>query len=117
MTAIARLSYAGGGAVLPAATAYDRELLHDHLLYLVTRRAKLRLELAGRIWWLTPERAPLDCAACNRRLRISVFARPVGVAPRCLRCALALPLELADAPARPDARADRSKSSPKEIHA
>lgn len=107
MTAIARLSYAGGGALLPAASAYDRELLHDHLLHLVTRRADLRLELAGRIWWLAAERAPFDCAACNRRLRISACARRAGVAPRCLRCALALPSDAPDAAAARRAAADQ----------
>jgi hypothetical protein len=106
MTAIARLSYAGGGAVLPAATAYDRELLRDHLLHLVTRRANLRLELEGRTWWLTPESAPLDCAACHQRLRVSALARRACVAPRCLRCALALPHDAAEARAARSAAAD-----------
>jgi hypothetical protein len=53
MNHIARLSFNGGGLILPAKTLYDRELLVESVEATTKRYGRLVLEINGRHWTIS----------------------------------------------------------------
>ena len=92
MTGVARIRFAGGGLMLPARSAYDREMVLAALRHSLHRSGTVQFDLDGRSWVLTcPAPAePADCARCLRTGRLYGFDdRRVG-GPVCATCLAAV---------------------------
>ncbi len=87
----AHVTFAGGGLVLPARTAYDRQLLRDHILNSLRREDEVLISVGAETW--TVER-PIrghrpNCEGCRRQLAAAVLHKADTDASYCVACALA----------------------------
>jgi len=91
MKGIAKLTFPGGGIVLPGRTPYERELLVEHIQYHVRRRSALHLELDGHNWSIVFDDSfeSDHCATCQRTTDIHAGNHMIKHATFCLRCVIA----------------------------
>lgn len=67
MNDIARLSFKGGGVILPAHTSYERELLVEHVEASTKRHGHVHLEVNGRRWTIrTSDDLRPVCGSCSQ---------------------------------------------------
>jgi hypothetical protein len=67
MNDIAHLSFRGGGLILPAHTAYERELLVECVEATTKRYGHLRLEVDGQHWTIrTSNGLQAVCVSCSQ---------------------------------------------------
>ena len=67
MNDIARLSFAGGGMILPVRTSYECELLVEHVEAYARRHGHLRLDIDRRRWTIRTSTGfrPV-CVSCSQ---------------------------------------------------
>lgn len=67
MNDIARLSFKGGGVILPVHTSYERELLVEHVEASTKRHGHILLEVNGRRWTISTSNGlrPV-CVSCSQ---------------------------------------------------
>jgi len=93
---IAQLVYPGGGIVLPARSAYERQVLVEHVAHRARRSTVVRLDLDGRRWSITADASVErpECGKCLRRVSVAgTSAAVTGV--YCLLCLIGLPVSAA----------------------
>lgn len=86
----AHLTFAGGGLLLPARTAYDRQVLREHVLNRARHVEHLQVKV-GRTTWMVERRSearPLVCGVCKRRLMVAGLHAPPKHDVYCVACAL-----------------------------
>ncbi|MGD0949092.1 MAG: hypothetical protein ABSA52_16900 [Candidatus Binatia bacterium] len=86
----AHVTFSGGGLILPADTAYDRQLLREHVLDRAQREDRVRISLAGEAWVverLSGDHRP-SCEGCKRLLTAAALRKADSDASFCLACAL-----------------------------
>jgi len=85
MKSVARLSFEGGGTLLPARTPYEREVVLEHVELSARRHRRLWFDLDRRTWLVacSPD-APRVCASCSRPCLGLTFVR--GTQALCIRC-------------------------------
>jgi len=92
MTAgIARVTFVGGSLTLPVDTAYDRQLLVDHVLGHARRKHYLQVRVDDTTWLIEPANAqdPVVCSSCDRRVDRTLCRRHHASTAYCVACALA----------------------------
>ena len=92
MKGIAHVAYPGCGTLLPAHSAYERQVLVEHVAHRARRSQIVRLDLDGRRWAVTADDSVdrPECAQCLRR--VSVFGTNAAVTGSyCLLCLIGLP--------------------------
>jgi len=96
MKGIAHVAYPGGGTVLPARSAYERQVLVEHVTHRARRSTVVRLELDGRRWSITAADSVdrSECAKCLRRVSVS-GTRPGDADAYCVSCLVGLPAAVA----------------------
>jgi hypothetical protein len=86
----AHVTFSGGGLILPAGTAYDRQVLRDHILNRTQREGRVRISLAGETWVV--ERTSGDhrpsCEGCKRLLTAAALRKADSDASFCVACTL-----------------------------
>jgi hypothetical protein len=93
VTAQARISFPGGGLVVPAHTPYERQQLLEHVRGCLRRAGTVRVRLDCTTWLVEwPDSGRPVCGGCGQPIRHAVSHRSgkAGV-PYCLTCALARP--------------------------
>jgi hypothetical protein len=89
---IAYVSFAGGSALFPARTPYDRQIRIEHVLDRARARGVVQVLLNDRRWMVTPHAdIPLStCALCERRTQFLCAAPEQNETAHllCVRCAL-----------------------------
>ena len=80
MSGLARISYPDGELMLPAGTAYELDVLWDHVQWYTRRHGGLRVELEPNEWFVTKRTGnnPNACSRCHNRPRRS---DPAGTGP------------------------------------
>ena len=88
MNGVARIDDAAGGIILPARSAYDRQLVLECLRQRVRRSASVRLELDGRRWSVTLPPPPLQraCARCQHSACVYRINDARADGPLCAAC-------------------------------
>ena len=67
MKDIARITFEGGGLILPMHTPYERELLVEHIEVSTKRHGWVRLEVNRRQWTISMNNGRRQvCASCSR---------------------------------------------------
>jgi len=67
MNAIARLSFKGGGAILPVHTPYEREILVECVEASTKRHGSILLEVDGRRWTISTSNGLRPaCVLCSQ---------------------------------------------------
>jgi len=89
MKGVAHISFAeGGGVVLPARSAYDRDLLVEHIAGSVRSKGCVRVAVDDRSWSVLRGDGPSRtmCDGCGYELLAACCSASDGAA-YCLRCA------------------------------
>ena len=82
MKGMARVSFPGGGLIVPAHTPYDRELLFEHVEACAKQHGCVRLDWRHEHWTVSVSNGQREvCAACRRSLNNLTY-RFHGHAPR-----------------------------------
>lgn len=89
MTGVARIRFLGGGILLPARTAYERENALAALRHALHRNGTVRLECDGRRWLLSCDSSG-ECARCLRDAARYRVDDPHADGPTCFPCIGAL---------------------------
>jgi hypothetical protein len=86
---IAHVSFVGGGIFLPARSAYDRQLLAEHVRNRVRAKGKVRVLVDDQRWMvhLRPSSNPADCSQCGRAANSACYLGAATGTPYCLACA------------------------------
>jgi hypothetical protein len=85
MKGVARISFHGGGLLLPAKTPYERELLFEHITDCTKRHGQVRLEFNRREWFVRLNTSPADvCTACRQPLEKVTYT--IGEHRLCGQC-------------------------------
>ena len=86
----AHLTFAGGGLLLPARTAYDRQVLREHVLNRAQHREQLQVKVGRTLWFVErpSTQQPFVCGSCNRQLTVAALHRPQNQRIYCVACAL-----------------------------
>ena len=92
MNGIAHITYPGGGIVMPARSAYERQLVSEHVTHRALRSTVVRLDVGGRRWQVAADAAAdrPQCGKCLRRVRVSGTNASVAPDAYCLVCLLDL---------------------------
>lgn len=86
----AHILFASGGLIVPARTAYERQLLREHVLASVHHRQQVQVSL-GRHAWLVTQATPehtVVCTSCDRQINHAVCHQVGSSAASCVVCAL-----------------------------
>ena len=86
----AHITFVGGGLLLPARTAYDRQLLREHVLNGARHREQLQVKVGRKRWFVERPSAqrPVVCNSCNRQLTVAALHTPPKQSVFCVACAL-----------------------------
>jgi hypothetical protein len=86
MKGVARISFEGGGLILPTQTRYERELLIEHVELSAKGRGSVGLDFNGRQWTVSSKNGRNEaCASCARWPDKLTFR--LGGRTLCGRCA------------------------------
>ncbi len=87
---IAHVSFAGEGLFLPVRSAYDRQLLAEHVAARVRTKGEAQVLLNDERWLvgLMRGRQGGDCSGCNKALDIACYAARNPDPAYCVNCAL-----------------------------
>ena len=86
----AHMTFAGGGLLLPARTAYDWEMLREHVLDRARHTQELQIKVGRRTWLVErpTEQRPFVCGICKRQLTVAALHAPPNASVYCVACAL-----------------------------
>lgn len=90
MSGIARISFQGGGLIIPSKTPYERQLLFEHVAQYAKRHGRVRVELDRQRWTVTAvdDRSQV-CEICNQRPdNLSYVSQARSLCHPCARRAL-----------------------------
>jgi hypothetical protein len=93
---IAHVSFVGGGIVLPARNAYDRQVLADLVATQARKKGRVQVLLDRDRWMVygpRDQKTAWHCVCCGRRAQAACFSSGAGEAAYCLRCALSDDIE------------------------
>jgi hypothetical protein len=87
MKGVARISFPGGGLLVPAKTPYEREVLFEHVHEYTKRHGQVRVELNGRAWLVRLHTDPaVPCTGCSQLLENLSYSLPDRTwCPACVR--------------------------------
>jgi hypothetical protein len=92
-SAVAHVTFVGGGFTLAVETAYDRQLLVDYVLDCARRKHEVAVRVDHTTWRIERAEAqhPIVCRACARRIDHAVSHCDRRTTAYCLTCALGHP--------------------------
>ncbi len=83
---IAQLTADRCNLLLPVRTAYERQLVLEHIVHLVHLKREVRVVMEGRVWLVAAGQAG-SCARCERPLGHVEARESAHAAPLCSDCA------------------------------
>ena len=86
----AQITFPGGGLLLPDRTAYDRQMLREHVLDRARCAEQLQVKVGRKTWVVEhpTEQRLLLCGLCRRRLTVAALHTPASQNLYCVACAL-----------------------------
>src|ERR1041385_6477881 len=87
--AVAYISFAGGGMLVPVRSPYDRQMLVEHIAARVRSKGRVQVLLDEQRWMVHYQRGALRicCSSCGDTAESACYREP-DAAAYCVGCAL-----------------------------